>query len=234
MHRFILLFSVLIIACKSGTPPGAEQASLTSVQTKTYEELKAEILLERSRIKAQYIIADSSRKDSLTRYSSQFLRNITPELFNYWYGTDWDFNGTTQIPNSGKIACGYFVTTVIRDLGFNIPRSAWGQLPSETMIKKMNPSVKRFSNKPIETVISYFKNRPDAIYVVGLDTHVGFVYKEGKNLKFIHANYYEPDSKVVSQNLKGKNPINDASYRVAGQLFADEMVKKWILNESYE
>jgi hypothetical protein len=234
MHRFILLLLLFSASCKPGVPADVEQATLSATQTKSYNELKAEIVQTRERIKEQYTAAGDAGKDSLISYSSQFLRNITPELFSYWYGTDWDFNGTTQTPNSGKIACGFFVTTVIRDLGFNIPRVAWGQLPSESMIKKMNPEVKRFSNKPIETTINYFKGRPDAIYVVGLDTHVGFVCKEGKNLKFVHANYYEPDSKVVSQNLKGNNPINDAHYRVAGQLFGDEMVKKWILNEAYE
>ncbi|MFL5765455.1 MAG: hypothetical protein ACJ77K_16030 [Bacteroidia bacterium] len=232
MHRFTFILILLFSGCHSAPPDDLRQASLE--QTHSYEEFKNEIVQTRNKIKEQYVAADSHEKDSIVGYSAQFLRNMTPEIFNYWYGTDWDFNGITQKPKEGKIACGYFVTTVIRDLGFNIPRSTWAQLPSESMIKKLNSSVKPFFNKPVEAVITWFRNRPDAVYVVGLDTHVGFVYKEGKTLKFVHANYYEPDSKVVSQNLKGNNPINDASYRVVGQLFEAEMVKKWILNEAYE
>lgn len=224
----VLFFS--IVSCSTKTKANDE----TIAPTLSYEEFKSNIIATRDKINAEYLAADSLGKDSLIRYSQEFLRNITQEVFTYWYKTQWDFNGITQTPQQGKIACGYFVTTVIRDVGFDIPRSAWGQLASETMIKKINPSVKRFSNKSIQVVIDYFKNRPDGIYVVGLDTHVGFVCKEGRQIKFIHSNYYKPEIGVMSENLKGDNPINDSSYRIIGQLFHYEMAKKWILNEKYE
>src|ERR1043165_5518098 len=142
MHKFILIFSIFLPACQPSAPGDAVmQGSLAPV--KPYEELKAEIIATRGKIKEQYLSADSTGKDSLIGYSSQFLRNITQEIFTYWYGTDWDFNGTTQTPKQGKIACGFFVTTVLRDAGFDLPRIAWAQLPSESMIKKVNPSLKR-------------------------------------------------------------------------------------------
>jgi hypothetical protein len=230
MRSLSLLLIFSSVSC--GTPTQANEETVSPTQS--YDEFKAEIISVREKTRVEYLAADSLGKDSLIRYSQEFLRNITLEIFTYWYKTEWDFNGITQIPKQGKIACGYFVTTVIRDVGFDIPRSAWGQLASETMIKKINPSVKRFSNKPIEQVSEYFKNRADGIYVVGMDTHVGFVSKEGKQIKFIHSNYYKPEIGVMSENLKGNNPINDASYRVIGQLFHYEMAKKWILNEKYE
>lgn len=232
----ILSISLLtaLVSCSTETTTQGEVVVPTRVPTLSYEEFKAEIVATREKINVEYINADSAGKDSLIKYSQEFLRNITLEVFNYWYGTPWDFNGITQVPNQGKIACGYFVTTVIRDVGFDIPRSAWGQLPSETMIKKINPSVKRFSNKPIAQVSEYLKNRPDGIYVVGMDTHVGFVSKEGKQIKFIHSNYYQAEKGVMSENLKGNNPLNDASYRIVGQLFHYQMAKNWILHEKYE
>ncbi len=230
MRTTSLLLSICIVACNTQSQAHDEVAA----QTQSYDELKASIVKTREKINAEYLVADSIGKDSLVKYSQEFLRNITHEVFTYWYKTEWDFNGITQTPKQGKIACGYFVTTVIRDVGFDIPRSAWGQLASETMIKKINPTVKRFSNKPIEQVTEYLKNRADGIYVVGMDTHVGFISKEGIQIKFIHSNYYKPEIGVMSENLKGNNPINDASYRVIGQLFHYEMTKKWILHEKYE
>ncbi len=230
MRPLSLFLVFIIVSCSAETTSNKE----TIPPTLSYEEFKANIVETREKINASYILADSSGKDSIIKYSQEFLRNITQEIFTYWYDTQWDFNGITQVPKQGKIACGYFVTTVIRDVGFDIPRSEWGQLASETMIKKINPNVKRFSNKPIEQVTEYLKNRADGIYVVGMDTHVGFVSKEGKQIKFIHANYYKPEKGVMAENLKGDNPINDASYRVIGQLFHYEMAKKWILNEKYE
>ncbi len=230
MRILSLLITAGIVSCSSETQSKDEIV----IPTLSYEEFKANIASIREKINAEYLAADSLGKDSLIKYSQEFLRNITQEVFTYWYKTQWDFNGITQVPGEGKIACGYFVTTVIRDVGFDIPRSTWAQLASETMIKKINPSVKKFSNKSIQVVIDYFKNRPDGIYVVGLDTHVGFVSKEGKKIKFIHSNYYKPEIGVMEENLKGDNPINDASYRVIGQLFHYEMAKKWILHEKYE
>lgn len=231
MRILSLTLVVAIVSCNAQSQPNDETVV---IPTLSYEEFKANIVSIREKINVEYVAADSLGKDSLIKYSQEFLRNITQEVFTYWYKTQWDFNGITQVPGEGKIACGYFVTTVIRDVGFDIPRATWGQLASETMIKKINPSVKRFSNKPIQVVIDYFKNRPDGIYVVGLDTHVGFVCKEGKKIKFIHSNYYKPEIGVMEENLKGDNPINDASYRVIGQLFHYDMAKKWILHEKYE
>lgn len=230
MRILSLLLTAGIVSCSAETQSKEEIIT----PTLSYEELKANIVATREKINAEYIAADSSGKDSLIKYSQEFLRNITQEIFTYWHKTEWDFNGITQVPKQGKIACGYFVTTVIRDVGFDIPRSTWAQLASETMIKKLNPTVKKYSNKSIEVVIDYFKNRPDGMYVVGLDTHVGFVSKEGKQIKFIHSNYYKPEIGVMEENLKGNNPINDASYRVIGQIFHYEMAKKWILHEKYE
>lgn len=238
MRSLSLILSACIVSCNaqphSSDETNTQIQEVAITQTQSYEEFKASIVTTRNKINAEYLAADSSGKDSLIKYSQEFLRNIIPEIFTYWYKTPWDFNGITQKPREGKIACGYFVTTVIRDAGFNIPRSTWAQLASETMIKKLNPDVKKYSNKSIDVVIDYFKNRPDGIYVVGMDTHVGFVSKEGKQIKFIHSNYYQPEIGVMSQNLKGDNPLNDASYRVIGQIFHYEMAKKWILNEKYE
>jgi hypothetical protein len=48
---------------------------------------------------------------------------IRDDLLPQWSGTPWDFNGTTEIPGEGKIACGYFVTTILRDAGFKVQRA---------------------------------------------------------------------------------------------------------------
>jgi hypothetical protein len=218
---FSSLFVILLLfACNS--------------KSQTYDEFKQQIAKSRDKIYSDYIVADSTHKDSIVKYSQEFLRIITNEMFAYWYYTPWDFNGITEVPRNGKIACGFFVTTILRDIGFNIPRIAWGQLASETMIKKLNPKVKKFSNKRIEVVIDYFKSKQDGVYIVGLDTHVGFVFKEGSNIKFVHSNYYKPEIGVMAEDLKGNNPINDASYRVVGQIYHYEMALKWILGEKYE
>lgn len=110
-------------------------------------------------------------KDSVIDTARKFLLNtIGNDVFPYWYGTPWDFNGHTKIPQQGAIACGYFVTTVLLDAGFNIPRIKWAQLASEVFIKKLaSNNLQRFSNKPISEIEEYLRNIEPGLYVVGLD-----------------------------------------------------------------
>ena len=49
-------------------------------------------------------------------------RSIYNDLLPAWYGTPWDFNGTSEVPQQGKIACGYFVSTILRDAGWKVER----------------------------------------------------------------------------------------------------------------
>src|SRR5437764_1215954 len=61
---------------------------------------------------------DGERAAVLEAARAALLASVDADIFPAWFGTPWDFNGTTQTPGEGKIACGYFVTTVMRDLGF--------------------------------------------------------------------------------------------------------------------
>mgnify|MGYP001000170144 FL=1 len=97
----------------------------------------------------------------------------------------------------------------------------------------MTSDIKRYSNVSIEKVMTYFQGREDGLYVVGLDSHVGFVYKRGKKLQFVHASYYNPKEGVKSENLDSKNPLSESEYRVIGRILDKEMVRKWILEEEW-
>lgn len=201
----------------------------------TYPELIARVGNERKAIKKLYDGADDARRDSLIVASREYLLEvITTDFFDHWYGTEWDFNGTTRKPREGKIACGYFITTVLQDAGFDIPRVYWAQQASEYYIGRMTTDIKRFSNKPVETVIAYFNGREDGLYVVGLDNHVGFVYKRNGSLRFVHADYYDPGNGVQAERLDSDNPLADSAYRVAGRMLDDEMIRKWIRGVKWE
>jgi hypothetical protein len=217
------LFPLLLLFCFSCS---AQQ------KDETYDELKARVSTERERIHEAYKQGDSLQRDSLITVSRDYLfRTITTDFFDHWYGTEWDFNGTTRMPKQGKIACGYFITTVLSDAGLNIPRTYWAQQASEYYIKRMTTDIKRFSNQPVENVMAYFKDREDGLYIVGLDNHVGFVYKSGKQLQFVHASYYDPSIGVQSEKLNTDNPLAHSEYRVAGRILSDEMIRKWITGE---
>lgn len=85
----------------------------------------------------------------------------------------------------------------------------------------------------MEKIAEYLQNSGDGTYIVGLDTHVGFVTVEGEEMRFVHSSYYGPERKVVSETITGKNPLADSKYRVFGKIFSDEMLIKWLKKEPF-
>jgi|SRR6218665_2215706 len=229
MSTKLLLFSfisIYLISCS------AQLQADKSKKLPPYSELKSTVEQKRLAFLAQY---NSSEDKSIVISEAQkfLLKTITTDFFDQWYGTEWDFNGTTHEPRKGKIACGYFITTVLEDAGFKIPRTKWAQQASEYYITRMTSDVKRFSNQSVETVKSYFLGRPDGLYVAGLDNHVGFVYKSGTEVTFTHASYYNPKIGVQTEELDGNNPFAKSAYRVIGRILDTEMVRKWIVGETW-
>lgn len=175
-------------------------------------------------------VLNSVNGDTIVKSSQQLLiRFIENNILPHWYYTPWDFNGTTRIPKRGSIACGYFVTTVLQDVGFDIPRVKWAQLGPDGVIKKFCREIKHFRDRPVSDVVDYIKKKPDAVYVVGLDCHVGFIIKYQGKIQFVHSNYYHPEIGVMSENLDSENPLRDSKYRVVGTVTDSINTLRWIL-----
>jgi hypothetical protein len=229
--KFILFLTAcfLLLCCSEKT---------TDVKGKNlppYADLLASVEKQRLEFQKAYTTSgEDARRTIEEKAQSYLLEKITGDFFDQWYGTAWDFNGTTRIPRQGKIACGYFITTVLSDAGFQIPRVKWAQQASEYYITRMTPEVKRFSNKSAGYMVDYFLGQADGLYIVGLDNHVGFVFKSGDEVTFTHASYYQPETGVQTEQLTGNNPFSKSAYRVVGRILNQEMIRKWILGESWE
>jgi len=155
---------------------------------------------------------DSTRKQTL-------LNNIRDSLFVCWYGTEWDFNGITEEPGRGKIACGYFVTTILRDMGVAVNRIKHAQCASEEMIRAVciKNSIRRFSNEGISSFIEKIKLDGIGLYIVGLDFHTGFILNDGEDIYFLHANY--TGKKVVEKEIAMMSSVLSTSeYKVIGRV----------------
>lgn len=224
--RYTLLpaFFILLLAC----------SAQKSKKLPPYDDLKKEVETQRSRWNKAYQLADTEEQNNILDSAESYLMDkITVDFFDQWYGTEWDFNGTTRTPRKGKIACGYFITTVLTDAGFLMPRVKWAQQASEYYITRMTSDIKRFSGATVEKVESWIAERPDGLYVAGLDNHVGFIHKSGNGIHFIHASYYDPKVGVQSEELDGDNPFAKSQYRVIGRILGKEMIRKWILGETW-
>jgi hypothetical protein len=164
-----------------------------------------------------------------TEIGKSFSNQLMNKIFPYWYGTDWDFNGTTQKPNEGSIACGYFVTTTLRDMGVDLNRVKLAQCASEEMIKKLvsEDNIYRFSNKNIQEFEQTLQEKGNGIYVVGLDNHTGFLYLSEEGNYFIHSSGARP-FKVVKEKFMESTLLMKSKYRVVGKLSSDkELLSNW-------
>lgn len=226
IKKFYLIFILLIVA---------QQIVVQAQTTSTYAELKNTIEKQRLVYYEKYKQTDSLQRDSLLNVAHQYVfTTLVNDIFPSWYGTPWAFHGHTKTPKQGSIACGYFVTTTLQDVGFKLPRIKWAQMESERIIRKLTTDVKRFHNAPITDVVKYINNKGDGLYIVGLDQHVGFIVKQGNTLKFIHSNYYKPKEGVMAEPLVGWNPLNYSKYRVVGKIFDTDMIERWVTGYNYE
>lgn len=234
IHLFLILFLLILSHPENVCPQNGKTEILQKKEveyTKPYNDLKRETLEKRDYFRKQY---ESNRnKDSVIIEAQKYLLNVSDKFFRSWYNTPWTFEGHSQTPGEGTIACGYFVTTMLRDMGFNIPRIRWAQQASEYIVKKLSPDIGRFTRKPMKDIVAYIEGKGEGLYIVGLDCHVGYIYYHNGKMSFVHANYYRPKIGVMSEPLIGRNPLNDSKYRIIGKIFDKEMIKNWIMNVRY-
>jgi hypothetical protein len=138
---------------------------------------------------------DSFKKSFINRIDTsspiqqhQLLVNTLADTIPmYWFGTKWDYNGITNVPKQGAIACGYFVCRVLSHLGFNIPVVKYSQAPSSKMINELCHNIKRFNSHA--AFVKYLDEyEGTGAFIVGLDLHTGFIVKAtDKSSSFIHS-----------------------------------------------
>jgi len=230
----------MAVACAE--PPAA---SVTSVKTPEqviaekragYAAAKEKLSQARQSYRALYLEANTARRrEIIAQARAEVLRTLTEELFPAWYGTTWAFEGVSETPGEGEIACGYFVTTLLRDAGFKVQRVKLAQQPSQRIIKTVATpdDIKLTYEKPIAEIESQLTTTGAGLYIVGLDQHTGFVFNDGAANFFIHSSYYRPPFSVTREPVTGHNPLYHSKYRMIGKILGDAMMRKWILGEDF-
>lgn len=215
--------------------PGDAAPDPTHNDVRNYKDAVARLEAERVALASRYREAPSSvqRAEIIDQARSVVTHSIYAEIFPSWYGTVWDFYGTTEVPQQGTIACGYFVSTVLRDAGWRVQRARLAQQASENIILSLTtePYVKRFRRVLISDFINVVKSWGAGIYVVGLDIHTGFIVNTGSEVYFIHSSYVEPRS-VVRERASESKILVASNYRVLGKITADDLfIEKWLLRK---
>ena len=200
-----------------------------------YKDVVAKLEAERIDLGLRYQQATSpaQQADVIVQARTTLMGSIYKEIFPAWYGTPWDFNGTTEMPQQGKIACGYFVSTVLRDAGWRVQRVRLAQQASENIILSLttDPYVRRFRRVPIGDFVGAVKKWGPGLYVVGLDIHTGFIVNTGGEVYFIHSSYIEPYM-VVRERAIESRILASSNYRVLASITADaSFIEKWLLKK---
>ena len=189
-----------------------------------YKNLKYRITKLKSKVNQNN---DSSGK--LTQGKKLLANMLVDSIFNYWYGTTWDFNGHTKTPRNGEIACGYFITTTMKDLGINLNRFKLAQQASSEIIKKLckAETVKMFSNLE-ELKIYLLDVKNNEVLILGLDYHVGFVVKRDGENYFIHSNYISSEG-VIKEELEISLAIQSSNIYMIGNVTRnDQLIMDWL------
>lgn len=240
MKTIIWLLGIASIANVSAQIQFRSDLTETTIKEKqsAYQETLQQLQNMRSEFKTAYEEArtDEKRSEVISAAQKEISDAFLKQIFPAWYGTEWDFNGVTQTPGEGQIACGYFVTTCLRDAGFNVQRVKLAQQASQRIIETVaDPdTIKIIYDKPITDVAAYLEKSGAGIYIVGLDRHTGFVVNDGENFAFIHSSYYRPPFSVTAEPIEGNNPLAHSKYRVFGKILNDGMIQKWLSGETFE
>lgn len=169
------------------------------------------------------------KKTVLQNMATQYLHQmLTDSIFNYWYGTTWDFNGITEQPKKGKIACGYFVTTTLEHCGFSLPRVKLAQQAASIIIRSLcTPKSIQVFNQ-LNRLKKHLDKQPNGVYIVGLDTHVGYLWKTATNLYFVHSSY-SGNKQVSKEHWDQSIVLGKSKLFVVGDLLGNKnLILQWI------
>jgi hypothetical protein len=253
MNRFVLF---LIILCFFACADSSQQKTKVAVRTATsehqttiipnsntidstllgikftpkgnYNVIKQSMKRERSYFAQKFKEDKKQAIDSASKYLQHKLLN---ELVPHWYGTPWDFNGHTNIPNDGEIACGYFVSTTLKHLGFRLNRYKMAQQGglNEAITLQPKHQLKIYRNVTFQTLKNKLnKVYNDGLYFVGLRNHVGYIFIKNDELYFLHSSYY--DNKVMIEKAETSPCFQSDIYVFAEITSNEKLIQKWIQN----
>ena len=175
----------------------------------------------------------AEEKAAVEKDARVILELVMPEMMRCWLGTPYDFNGTAEKPGGGKVACGYFVSTVIRDAGFRVDRYKLAQQPSENILRtflKSDGCLLKVG-QDFESYTKWVEGMEPGVYLMGLDSHVGFIVNGAEGTRFYHSSGWQKRG-VVNEAGNKAGALRHSNWRMIGGLTADpEVIRTWLGGE---
>ncbi len=243
LGQFFILFTTVLISCKSQEKEKVEKIVLEKNQPRVHkiENLQEFVLTEdknRSYQQIRNTVLEQKRNllarkqfDSLSQFfETALLHRIIPQ----WEGTVWSFEGHTSIPKKGEIACGYFISTTLKHIGFNINRYQLAQQSPINEAKTLaldNKVIEVFDDEPDKIIQKIKEVLPEGIHFIGFDQgHVGYILKKKGELYLIHSNYL--DGKVGIEPIQKSTVFTSFFKFYLVELSTNkQLLEKWIKKE---
>jgi hypothetical protein len=197
-----------------------------------YDSLKVEIRTQQFRL-SEYFQQNQDttvRKKAVQDAQAYILHNINHEIVPFWLNTEWDFNGTTETPREGSIACGYFVTTVLRHAGFKMDKYYLSRQASSKLIQTLcqPESIVSIRNNDFDALMAHLEIQEDGIYIIGLDKHVGMAIKSEGEINFVHSRKPRYVG-VIKEKAADSTTLQSSNIYVVGNLLENKaLIRTWL------
>jgi hypothetical protein len=227
------MLALLLSACATSPLSARSEELVPPVPSESYAVVRDRLAARREALASTY--ATVSERPLVRREARDaVLTAITQDLIPHWTGTTWDYYGTTQVPGEGEIACGYFVSTILRDAGFRVERVKLAQQAAEhielTFVPKKELRKFRDGKKMAVDRVIDDAAREEGLYLVGLDNHVGFLWNDGSTVQMCHSSYLAGG--VVCEDAR-TSPAMPSGYTVTAKLLEDPMIDAWIEGRAF-
>lgn len=242
MHPATLITLLFLISCTQ--PPSNSTPTLSlavsvadtlplprfSRPERNYPASRALAAQQRDALKAAY----NDGRISLDSAGRVFTDILLQEIIPHWYGTPWAFEGHTETPGQGQIACGYFVSTTLLHTGLNLNRYRLAQQgpADEGSMLSLGDTVRVTRRGNATQALALWRKRlRNGLYFIGLEaTHVGYLLKQGDGLYFIHSNYAAP-FEVQLQRAEESVLMGFATFYLADITFNKQLTAYWMSGE---
>ena len=226
------------LALEQNMLPAPDEPALDSVKfsinsdtTYSYKKALVQLQARRNSWLASYQSQPNKMgQDSILLLAGKDLENtLVQSIFPFWYGTAWDFNGISNVPGEGQIACGYFVSTTLKHAGCNLNRYRVAQQSAKKAceIFALGDSVWRIQPADIDDFKAKASHLKDGLYCIGLDYHVGFLLKREGRYFFIHSSYVGIDG-VSLETIEESPAFYSQVYYLSALSTNKKFVKAWL------
>ena len=203
-----------------------------------YTVLTDDMEEHRQRLAGEFRTASNQdERAAVLEQARELLEKGMPRMMRCWLGTPWDFNGIAHEPGGGKVACGYFVSSVLQDAGFKVEWAPLAQQASQNILETFLPREEMSIRVGMEydEFLAEVITPGAGIYIVGLDSHVAFlVVPPDENVRFIHSSGSAPYC-VVDESRDDANVLKSSRYRVTGNLTANkDVLRSWLLGSKFK